>query len=211
MDSVAARETFIRVVACLDAAGFAGRYFVVDGTLLGLVREGGFISRDYDIDFGMWAEDYDPKLVDAMAAAGFAFRGFKGKPDNGLVLKFGRDRIPIDIALYYREGGHAWAAAYKGQDLQMRYRYPAFGTEPASLCGVPVFVPSPPEAYLQAIYGRNWRWPVRNWEYRYAPRNVRAQGSLIFKLRFLYGRTVWRLRNRNNHIARPEKAAENGK
>ena len=211
MDPVAARQTFARVVACLDAAGFAGRYFVVDGTLLGLIREGGFITRDYDIDFGLWAEDYDPKIIDAMVAAGLEFRGLKGKRDDGLLLKFASGAIPVDIALYYREGAYAWAAAYKGQDLQMRYRYPVFATEPASLCGVAVFVPSPPERYLSAIYGPNWRLPVRNWEFRYAARNVQAKGGLIFKLRFLYGRTVWRMRNRNNHIAQREKASENGK
>lgn len=211
MDPVAARETLTRAVACLDAAGFAGRYFVVDGTLLGLVREGGFISRDYDIDFGMWAEDYDPKIIDAMVAAGFAFDGAKGKPDDGLLLKFASGPIPVDIAFYYRESGFAWAAGYKGQDLQMRYRYPVFGTEPASLCGVAVFVPSPPEHYLRAIYGPDWRLPVRNWEFRYGPHNVHAHGSPVFKLRFLFGRTVWRLRNRDNHIAQPGRVVENAK
>ena len=204
MDRAEARDALIRFVTCLDASGFEGRYFVTDGTLLGLVREGGFIESDYDIDFGMWAEDYDPELADALVAAGFESRGTLGKPENGFVQKFARGTIPIDLTLYYRDGGTAWSAIYKRPHEQIRSIYSAFGTEPATFCGVPVRVPSPPESYLRAVYGAKWRHPVRKWEYRYAPENLHAHGSWVWKLRFWYGRTIWRLRNRNNHIVDDE-------
>ena len=33
------------------------KWFVISGTFLGLIREGGFLKHDYDIDFGIFYED----------------------------------------------------------------------------------------------------------------------------------------------------------
>lgn len=203
MDGAAARDALLHFTQCLDVLGFGERYFVTDGTLLGLVREGGFIAADYDIDFGMWADDYDPALVDALVAAGFEHRETLGKREDGLVVKFRRGAIPVDLSLYYREGDIAWSAVYKRPHEQMRSRFDMFQLEPARMCGVSVCVPSPPERFLRTAYGENWHLPVRNWEYRYGPENLHAHGSWIWKLRYLLGRVVWRLRNRGNHVAGP--------
>lgn len=58
-DHGSAFMAFDKAVRCLNQR-FKDKFFIVDGTLLGCVRSDDFIHNDYDIDFGMWIEDYEP-------------------------------------------------------------------------------------------------------------------------------------------------------
>ena len=52
-------------------ADFGVEYTLAYGTLLGAVREKGFIKHDFDIDVYVWAEDYSERMAVALKAAGF--------------------------------------------------------------------------------------------------------------------------------------------
>ena len=46
-------------------------YTLIFGSMLGAVREKGFIKHDVDIDVAMWAEDYSPRVQKSLEEAGF--------------------------------------------------------------------------------------------------------------------------------------------
>ena len=47
------------------------KYSLAFGTLLGAVREKGFIKHDADIDVFMWIDDYSPFLIECLSKYGF--------------------------------------------------------------------------------------------------------------------------------------------
>lgn len=85
----------------LTDSGF--EYTLAFGTLLGAVREKGFIKHDLDIDVAMWAEDWNPHLRTCLEAGGFKL-AHSFEIEEG---KWGREEtyvyndIPIDIFYFY--------------------------------------------------------------------------------------------------------------
>lgn len=78
-------------------------YVLIFGSLLGAIREKGFIKFDLDIDVAMWAKDWSPKLQDDLIAAGFALKhtflvddGLSGREET-----YVKDGVGIDIFYFY--------------------------------------------------------------------------------------------------------------
>ena len=75
------------------------QYTLIFGTMLGAVREKGFIKHDMDIDVAMWVEDYSERVQQCLETAGF-------KLDRRFLIDDGKcareetyilDNVPIDI------------------------------------------------------------------------------------------------------------------
>lgn len=78
-------------------------YFLIFGSLLGAVREHGFISHDCDIDTAIWNTDYSDAIIKALKAHGFK-ELFSYEIDNGdfgRELSFEKDNVSIDIFFVY--------------------------------------------------------------------------------------------------------------
>lgn len=78
-------------------------YTLAFGTMLGAVRENGFISHDLDIDVFMWRDDYSHRIPDALSRGGFklchtflADRGNLGREET-----YEKDGVTIDIFYIY--------------------------------------------------------------------------------------------------------------
>lgn len=101
-------EALSKFDECLTSNGY--RYTLMVGTLLGAVREKGFIKHDLDIDTAMWISDFDPNLYDILEQAGFK-RKYSYSIDND---KYGKE----DSFLY------------KGISIDIFYFYPAIDEHP---------------------------------------------------------------------------------
>lgn len=103
------RDNFIKnglnVLEKFDEAmtknGYA--YSLAFGTLLGAVREHGFIKHDFDIDVFVWIDDYDTKMLEVLKEHGFELThqyyindGIDGKEDCVML-----NDVKIDIFYYY--------------------------------------------------------------------------------------------------------------
>ncbi|MEE9454965.1 MAG: adenylyltransferase/cytidyltransferase family protein [Paracoccaceae bacterium] len=193
MNQNLALKSLQELVSCLNK-NFGGKYFIIDGTLLGLVRDGGFITGDHDIDIGMWVEDYDITIIDDFIAAGFKYERKFGTPSTGLELRFRYGDIPIDLIFFHRETDHIWNNLYTAQGQTLKAVSPIFSLEPANFLGLNVMVPSPPKKYIETVYGSKWQHPVKIWNYKYCQQNIKPVGSIFWKMAYPLKKAYWHFR-----------------
>jgi hypothetical protein len=158
-------EIFLRdfTEAC-DEAGLSP--FLMWGTLLGCVREGGFLKHDRDIDIGILARDWPKRnsLIEAMRRRGYGLdfeRNYK-------VRFIGRDLLGhLDVDVFFPWEGKMVCfldhheigkhGAWFPLDAFDNFRSLIFS-------GTHVLIPDPPERVLETAYG-DWRTPVKKHEW----------------------------------------------
>ena len=134
--------------------------FLMWGTLLGCVREGGFLKHDRDIDFGILARDWPKRspLIEAMRR-----RGYGLELSRNYKIKFiGPDLLAhLDVDVFIPWGGKmvccdnhesGKSGAWFPPDAFNNFRSLTFA-------GTRVSIPDPPERVLETAYG-DWRTPV---------------------------------------------------
>lgn len=171
-----ARHALENLVAAVRAlASCRARPFLVDGTLLGAVREGGFIAHDRDVDLGVFIEELRlPDMIRAMKREGFTHRRTFGSPALGLELAFRRAGIKVDVFFYYLDDAGRFHAAWPAGGRPLRYSYWPFGLAPLAFLGHTFSAPDDTERFLAAKYGPEWRTPVVEWDWKWGPRNAGA-------------------------------------
>ncbi|MGB7817542.1 MAG: hypothetical protein WBL35_02230 [Ornithinibacter sp.] len=145
-------------------------WYVISGTFLGLVREGGFLAHDYDIDVGI---TYDAKTIPALIAALEADPQFvvKKVDDAQSVVPAGEGRYAVQrslalIKLIHTNGinvdvfvhHHAGEMMWHGSSLH-QWENSRFDLAEYRLAGVDVLGPAHADRYLTENYG-DWRTPV---------------------------------------------------
>jgi hypothetical protein len=58
-----------------------------------------------------------------------------------------------------------------------RYTFPKFNLSWTEFLGLRVRVPDPPLPYIQANYGHKWEMPVKDWDWKKSPANVKENGQ----------------------------------
>ena len=149
------------------------RWYVISGTFLGIVREGGFLAHDYDIDVGVTFDPEHPEVLDDLVAAlRRSPRYVVKKLDDAQTVvevepgRYAVERAPalvklihenginVDVFVHHRDGDRLW----HGSSIH-RWENSAFDLTDYTLAGVPVLGPADADRYLTENYG-DWRTPV---------------------------------------------------
>ncbi len=145
-------------------------WYVISGTFLGLHREGGFLSHDYDIDVGL---DGDSKiilenLIDKLSESSvFELKKIDShlellKDESGsrylnesisLLKLVHHNGLNIDIFIHYNIDGVVWHGS-----VIHRWENTAFELELREFEGLQVMAPKNADLYLTENYG-DWRTP----------------------------------------------------
>ncbi len=148
--------------AALTAGGQA--FHLVGGTLLSIWREGNLFPNDKDIDLGLpWEADRD--AVAAMFAHGFrplARSGSEGAAaSREWTMGYVHDPTGIGIDLFFVQRRGDCIYNEVGWPDHLASEVPAYTLQPLHWEHRDWWVPSPPERYLEGMYGHSWRTPAR--------------------------------------------------
>ncbi len=134
--------------------------WLVFGTCLGAVRDGGFIPHDTDTDVAVFAHEKEKVLAaipDLMKAGLMPIR--TKRPDD--LLTFMRNDEYIDIGFFGKfrdaEGFDYWC--YQNNRVYGDH-FEKF--EKITFLGQTFLVPQKVETYLTSLYGAGWKTPVKN-------------------------------------------------
>lgn len=135
------------------------RPFLCFGTLLGLARTGDFLPDDPDIDIGLHPDELGcGPARDRLRAAGFTITKFEG-PDWPCRLKLRHPQgAKIDLIFFQPHGDNLLTYTRYLGHLVVRRRT-RFELAETDFLGQRVWVPDPPERFLEENYG-DWRTPV---------------------------------------------------
>ena len=144
-------------------------FFLSSGTLLGYYRENKFIDHDYDIDIGIYAEDYRDQIISEMKKEGLIYYRTLGDPINGMEMSF---RLPytrlgrlakLDLFLHYQSNDKIYwfAFAQWRKNKKIKYQINNFQLKEINFMNLNVNVPYPTEKYLEEHYGKDWRIPKK--------------------------------------------------
>ena len=171
------------------------KWFVISGTFLGLIREGGFLKHDYDIDIGIDSEDYNHNVIinkiskskkffirkiDFLREGFFKKDKYLTKEKRIVLVKLiHKSGLNIDLFVHYRENNIYW----HGSSFH-RWDNHIFNLKNYNLHGIDVLGPENYDLYLTENYG-NWRTPVKDFHFNTGTPNLSINTNLSSIAMFL--------------------------
>jgi len=101
-----------------------------------------------------------------------------GKVEDSLELSFqGKDDIKLDIFFFYEETDHMWNGGTQAKTgKKFKYLFPKFTLCWTEFVDMKIHVPCETVEYIEANYGKSWKIPVKTWDWKRSPPNVRPNG-----------------------------------
>lgn len=159
---------------------FGVRFWLSSGTCLGWFRQCDIIPHSKDVDIGIWIKDYNPLLISEFEKAGLVLKHKFGRIEDSFELSFRtkEDYVKLDIFFFYEEKDYMWNGGTQAKSgKKFKYIFPKFTLCWTEFLEMKVRVPCETESYIMANYGRNWHVPIKEWNWKKSPPNVRENGQ----------------------------------
>ena len=178
---IKAKKMLADVADILDISGI--KYVLEAGTLLGIVRENRLLPWDNDVDITI-TEKYEKKLLRnrwSFWLKGYRFYVRRYKRDTGPFkrgqvriiriqtrrLIFVKDMSLLDIFIKRPIGDeYYWTVDVKRPVLKATPKHFYDEIKTLEFEGKHYSVPQDTEGYLAYHYGKDWRTPVKTWNFR---------------------------------------------
>ncbi|CAH1775719.1 unnamed protein product [Owenia fusiformis] len=170
-----ARKLLAVAKEILDQLGI--RFWLSSGTCLGWYRQCDIIPYSKDVDIGIWIKDYKSNMISAFEMNALQLKHLFGKVEDSFELSFQQGGLKLDVFFFYTESDYMWNGGTQAKTgNKYKYIFPKFDLCWTELLDLKVRVPCQTESYIQANYGKNWIVPVKEWDWKKSPPNVRENG-----------------------------------
>ena len=172
---------------CLEVNGYP--YVLFAGTMLGAIREHGFIKHDLDIDTAMWIDDFNPKMIMQLEQCGFKLI-CNYEIDNGnwgkeFTFVYKKTHIKIDIFFFYPpvdklpyhcDFVHTKHSAIMPRRIEYNmYRL----RRKIEFEGINLYIPANAEELCRQRYGKDYMIPNSKWDPVKTKANIVEWNSMI--------------------------------
>lgn len=172
-------------------------FWLACGTLLGAVREKGFIKGDYDMDIGVFDDTDFDHLDEVLNKYGFKKKRridiYSKNGFTGFEMTYGQKDVTIDFFVFHREDeNHIYMCdfsdtisfdKYKLHQFVRKIVVPFEGLMDFDFLEYKVFIPKNYQTYIAAHYGEDFMTPKPGWGAWDSPALQIVEGAVGLEVR----------------------------
>lgn len=154
-------------------------FWLSSGTCLGYLRQCDIIPYSQDVDIGIFVKDFNYRIITDMRAHQLHLKHWFGELEDSLEFSFidSKSNLKLDIFFFYDNGNAYWNGGTQLKTgKKFKYIFEKFDLCWTLFLGLKLRVPCDTKTYIMANYGPNWTVPIKQWDWKSSPINVKFNG-----------------------------------